>query len=135
LASLSLLVRFGVSSIVLLAWSRRSLGGITRLEIKQGLGLGLAGGVGLLFQMDAVSHTSASTAAFLTQCYCLLIPVFVACHKRIWPKGSLLLSCGMVIAGVAILSDFNWQEMQLGRGEAEAIIASIFFTAQILWLE
>lgn len=134
-ASLSLVVRFGISAVILLFWSMRTLRGVTRLELQQGVGLGLVGGVGLLIQMDAVNYTSASTAAFLTQCYCLFIPLFVACRKRSWPAKTLLLSCAMVIAGVAVLSKFNWGEMRLGRGEWEAIIASIFFTAQILWLE
>ncbi|MEO5803257.1 MAG: DMT family transporter [Verrucomicrobiota bacterium] len=134
-ASLSLIVRFGISALILLLWSARTLRGITRLELQQGIGLGLVGGIGLLIQMDAVNYTSASTAAFLTQCYCLFIPLFVAWRRRCWPKKTVALSCVMVVIGVAILSKFNWQQMRLGRGEWEAIIASVFFTAQILWLE
>jgi drug/metabolite transporter (DMT)-like permease len=134
-ASLSLVVRFGIAALVLLLWSLRTLHGITKNEWQQGIGLGLVGGLGLLFQMDAVNYTPASTAAFLTQCYCLFIPVFVACRKRCLPKTGILISCVMVVIGVAVLSRFNFREMHLGRGELEAIIASIFFTAQILWLE
>lgn len=134
-ASLSLVVRFGIAAVILLLWSMRTLHGITRRELQQGIGLGVVGGLGLLFQMDAVNYTSASTAAFLTQCYCLFIPVFVACRKRCLPKTRVLISCLMVVMGVAILSKFNFREMSLGRGEGEAIVASIFFTAQILWLE
>ena len=103
--------------------------------MEQGIGLGIVGGLGLLFQMDAVNYTSASTAAFLTQCYCLFIPVFVACRKRCLPKIGVAISCVMVVAGVAILSRFNFRQMHLGRGEWEAIVASMFFTVQILWLE
>ncbi len=134
-ASLSLVVRFGISGLILLLWSARTLHGMTRLELQQGIGLGLVGGVGLLFQMDAVNYTSASTAAFLTQCYCLFIPLFVACRSRCWPRKNLFVCSVMVVIGVAVLSRFDWQKMRLGRGELEAIIASIFFTAQILWLE
>ncbi len=134
-ASLSLVARFGISSLILLLWSVRTLPGMTRLEFQQGIGLGLVGGVGLLFQMDAVNYTSASTAAFLTQCYCLFIPVFVAIRNRCLPKKFVALSSILVVMGVAILSKFHWQEMRLGRGEWEAIVASMFFTAQILWLE
>jgi drug/metabolite transporter (DMT)-like permease len=134
-SSLSLVVRFGISSLLLILWSARTLHGITRLELQQGVGLGLVGGIGLLFQMDAINYTSASTAAFLTQCYCLFIPIFVACRTRCLPKKFVALSCVMVVIGVAILSKFNWQQMRMGRGELEAIVASVFFTAQILWLE
>jgi drug/metabolite transporter (DMT)-like permease len=134
-ASLSLVVRFGIASLLLFVWSWRTMRGTTRRELQQGIGLGVVGGIGLLFQMDAVNYTSASTAAFLTQCYCLFIPIFVACRKRCWPAKIVVLSCVMVVAGVAILSGFNWNELSFGRGEVEAIIASVFFTAQILWLE
>ncbi|MEO6035149.1 MAG: DMT family transporter [Verrucomicrobiota bacterium] len=135
LASLSLVVRFGFSTLILMAWSPCSLRVVNRRELEQGVLLGLVGGLGLLVQMDAVNYTSASTTAFLTQCYCLFIPVFLAFRKRRWPATSLLLNCAMVVAGVAILSQFNWREMRFGRGEWEAMIASLFFTAQILWLE
>jgi drug/metabolite transporter (DMT)-like permease len=134
-SALSLVIRFGISSVLLLLWSFRTFRGITRREFEQGIGLGIVGGLGLLFQMDAVNYTAASTAAFLTQCYCLFIPVFIACRKRCWPAKTLSLSCVMVVVGVAVLSKINLRELRLGRGEWEAIIASIFFTAQILWLE
>lgn len=134
-SALSLVVRFGFSALILVLWARRTLKGWTRRELEQGIFLGLAGGVGILIQMDAVNYTSASTTAFLTQSYCLFIPIYVAITKRIWPGKRLLLNCVMVVSGVAILSQFNWQQMRFGRGEAEAIIASVFFTAQILLLE
>lgn len=134
-SSLSLVIRFGVAALILFIWARRTLVGWTRRELEQAILLGLAGGVGILIQMDAVNYTSASTTAFLTQCYCLFIPVFVGLRKRIWPGKRLLLNLVMVVSGVAILSQFNWQNMRFGRGELEAIIASVFFTVQILGLE
>jgi drug/metabolite transporter (DMT)-like permease len=135
IASLSLAIRFGIAALILFLWSLRTLHKITRREAEQGVGLGIVGGLGLLFQMDAVNYTSASTAAFLTQCYCLFIPVFVACRKKCLPKIGVAISCVMVVIGVAVLSKFNFREMHLGRGEWEAIVASMFFTVQILWLE
>src|SRR5690348_2971115 len=94
-ASLSLVIRFGIAALILFLWSLRSLHRITKREMEQGIGLGIVGGLGLLFQMDAVNYTSASTAAFLTQCYCLFIPVFVACRKRCLPKIGVAISCVM----------------------------------------
>jgi len=41
----------------------------------------------------------------------------------------------MVIAGVAVLSDINWRELKIGRGEIETLLGSTIFTAQILWLQ
>jgi drug/metabolite transporter (DMT)-like permease len=135
LSAMSLMVRFGVAAVVIGMWGRGALRTMTRLEFKQGLVLGIFGGLGILFQMDGVLHTSASTSAFLTQCYCIFIPIYVAVRKRCWPSKILVLCCAMVMAGVAVLAHVNWSELTLGRGEAESILASIFFTGQILWLE
>ena len=135
ISALSLLVRFGVSWLALVIWQGQQWKNITRLEVWHGLGLGVFCALGILFQMDGVMHTAASTSAFLTQCYCIFIPVVVALHKRKLPSSILILCCGMVLAGVAILGNINWRELHLGRGELEAIWGSLFFTAQILWLE
>jgi drug/metabolite transporter (DMT)-like permease len=135
LSAMSLLLRFGIAAVVTAIFFARSVRTMTRLEFKQGMVLGLFGGIGILFQMDGVLHTSASTSAFLTQCYCIFIPIYVALRKRCWPSKVVVTSCAMVMFGVAFLANFNWSEMSLGRGEAESILASIFFTGQILWLE
>jgi drug/metabolite transporter (DMT)-like permease len=134
-SAMSLLLRFGVAAVVMGLCGVKSVRTITRLEFKQGLGLGLFGGLGILFQMDGVLHTTASTSAFLTQCYCIFIPIYVALRKRCWPSKIVVLSSAMVMGGVALLANFNWSELTLGRGEAESILASIFFTGQILWLD
>src|SRR5262245_12689665 len=69
ISATSLVLRFGLAALVLLLWNVRSIGKMTRFELWQGAGLGLFGGLGILFQMDGVMHTAASTSAFLTQCY------------------------------------------------------------------
>jgi len=135
LTSLSLLARFGVSALLVGLWLGKKSADVTRLEILQGAGLGAFGGLGILFQMDGVQHTAASTAAFLTQCYCVFIPVALAWHRRKIPAASLITGCVMVAAGVAVLANVDWRELRLGRGETESILGSILFTGQILWLE
>jgi drug/metabolite transporter (DMT)-like permease len=113
-----------------LAWR-----GVTRGELKQGLVIGLFASAGMLLQNDALQFTSASTSAFLTQFYAILIPVYVAVRARRNPGGRVWLSCALVLAGVAILGRFDWRELHLGRGEWETLLASVFFMGQILWLE
>jgi drug/metabolite transporter (DMT)-like permease len=135
LSAVGLTFRFGVAALLLLAWHWRTLRNVTWLELYQGLGLGFFGGIGLLCQMDGLAYTSASVSAFLTQFYCVVIPVFIAVQLRRWPSVAVAFACAMVLAGVAILSDFDWQAMQLGRGEAETLLGSIIFCGQILWLE
>jgi len=135
LASLVVVARFGIGAIVVLAFCARTLRTITRAEIWEGVGLAFFGGLGILFQMDGLAHTSASTSAFLTQFYCLLIPIWAAVTQRALPTFAVIVSSALVLAGAAILANFNLREMRIGRGEAETLIASTFFAGQILWLE
>ena len=81
-ACLTLAIRFGVASILMGLVCARSLRRLTVLEVEEGVGLGLLTSVGLILQMDGLAHTSASTSAFLTQFYCLLIPLWVAWRER-----------------------------------------------------
>src|SRR5437762_267854 len=135
IASLCVVYRFAAGAFILLLLSARTLKQTTRLELEQGLGLGLFAGIGILLQVDGMAYTAASTSAFLTQCYCLLIPIWVAWRERRPPSARVFVSCAMVVAGVAVLAKVDWQNLRPGRGELETIAASIIFTGQILWLE
>ena len=135
LAAVSVIGRFGVAALVLAVWRGRDFASFTRLEFWQGAGLGIFGGIGIVLQMDGVIHIAASTSAFLTQCYCVWVPVVLAWQRREWPSKTLALSCAMVMGGVAVLADLHASDLRLGRGEAETIVGSLFFTGQILWLE
>ena len=127
--------RFLLGSAVLLAVLGKKLGTFSRLEVRQGVLLGLAAGTGMLFQNDGLQFTSASVSAFLTQFYVVMIPVYVAARVRRWPAGLIWLCSGLVLAGVAVLGRFDPRALHLGRGEAETLLGSVFFMIQILLLE
>lgn len=128
-------VRFGIAAVLILAWSWRSVGTITRLEVWQGFGLGVCAGLGMLLQVDGLRYTSASSSAFLTQCGCLFLPWVVAVRDRKWPSGLLVICSIMAMGGVAVLADVDWRTFSMGRGEVETLMSSAIFTAQVLWLE
>lgn len=135
IASMTIVGRFSLAAIVMFALCWRTLRGLTRLEIWEGVGLGVFASAGLIFQMDGLAYTSASTSAFLTQFYCLTIPLFLAVRERAWPSGRVVASCLMVIAGVGVLAQINLRNFHIGRGELETLIGSTIFTGQILWLQ
>jgi len=122
----------------------RLLKGLTRKEWKQGTLLGFFGGAGLILQADALHYTSASVSAFLTQFYCILLPLWVCLRRREWPAGRLVAATLLVLGGITILSGLIrfredgsviMEHFSLGRGEWETMIAALFFTVQILLLE
>ena len=117
---------------VLLGARRRSF---TRLEVRQGLELGLFGGLGMLLQTDAQNYIAASTSAFFTQFTCVFVPLTVALRSRRMPSLLVSAACVLVMAGCAILSGVELGKIRLGRGEWETILGAALFTGQILCLE
>lgn len=134
--------RFALAAVIVWVWGWRRGGerddgarGIKRGEWVQGGVIGLFAAAGMLLQNDALHYTEASTSAFLTQFYAILIPVWVAWRHRTNPGARVWVCCVLVLAGVAILGRFDWREMRMGRGEWETLLSSLFFMGQILWLE
>ena len=134
-AGLTGFARFGIAALIMLFVARRTLARLTRSELWEGLGLGFFAGGGILLQTDGLGHTSASTSAFVTQAFCIFVPVFVALRDRVLPGARLFIAVLMMVLGISILSNFNPRDFRLGRGEAETLLAAVFFAGQILWLE
>ncbi len=132
--AMMLMPRYLIAAAVLALILGPAMRGITRLELRQGLWLGAFASLGMLFQADGLQFTEASTSAFLSQFYALLIPLWIAWRTRRNPGRWVWICCGLVLAGVSILGQFDWREMKLGRGESETLLASMFFMGQILTL-
>jgi drug/metabolite transporter (DMT)-like permease len=127
--------RFLIAALVLLVLLAPKLRTFTRRECKQGALIGVTSGIGMLFQNDGLQFTSASVSAFLTQFYAIMIPTWIALRSRRWPSRTVLTCSALVLAGVAILGRFDFQEMSFGRGELETLLSSVFFMMQIFLLE
>jgi drug/metabolite transporter (DMT)-like permease len=126
--------RFGFGAVMLLPFvvGRKRP---TRNEIHQGLILALWGGAGMWLQADSLAYTDASTSAFLTQAYCIFLPLWACLQTRKMPGRRVISATLMVIAGGAILSGIRPDHLKLGRGEIETLCAAFLFTFQILALE
>lgn len=133
-AAYTLAPRFLLAALILIAWRPRGWWRFTRGEVVQGGIIGLFASAGMLLQNDGLQFTAASTSAFLTQFYAIVIPVYLALRHRRNPGGVVWTCCLLVLAGVAILGGFDWQALRFGRGEAETLLSSMFFMGQILWL-
>jgi drug/metabolite transporter (DMT)-like permease len=130
----TLFPRFVLGTLVLGAVSWRAWRTLTRSEWRQGLGLGAFAMAGMAFQNDGLQFTSASTSAFLTQFYAIMIPIYLALRWRRSPPWMVWLCGVLALAGMAVLARLDWHDLKLGRGELETLISSVFFMGQILWL-
>ena len=135
LVSQSMAVRFSGATLAMLLICLGSLRRLTAAECKLGIGLGVFGGLGMLLQTAGLNHTLASTSAFLTQFYVLLIPITLALWHRRLPSPLVWVSCALVIAGMGVLCGVNWPDFKLGRGEWLTVLASVIFMGEILWLD
>lgn len=134
ITAMSLAPRFLLAAAVMLVLARSTLSNLTRLELRQGLLLGVSNALGMVLQVDGLQFTSASVSAFLTQFYAIMIPAVVALRARRSPPVLVWLCAGLVLAGVAILGRFDFRTLHLGRGEVETLLSSVFFMWQIFIL-
>jgi drug/metabolite transporter (DMT)-like permease len=134
-AGLTATVRFAAAGLIVALMNVKALRSFTWCEVWQGIGLGFFAAGGILLQMDGLSHTSASTSSFLTQGFCVVVPIIVAIRDRKIPGARVLVALVILLAGVSVLSNFDFKTLRLDRGELETLIAAIFFGGQIVWLE
>jgi len=133
--AMMLMPRFVIAAVVLALILGRGVRSITPSEWKQGLTLGAFAVLGMVLQADGLQYTEASTSAFLSQFYAILIPLWMAVRWRRNPGALVWVCVSLVLVGGGILGQFDWRELHLGRGETETLIASVFFMGQILTLE
>jgi len=127
------MARFGLAALVMLPFAARAR--LTRKELKQGAWLAVWGGLGMALQAWGLGHTKASTSAFLTQAYCVFLPLLACLRMRSLPGGKIIIATLLVLAGGAILSGINPGDLSIGKGEAATLAAAFIFTFQILTLE
>ena len=106
-----------------------------RKELIQGIWLGAWGGLGMALQAWGLNYTEASTSAFLTQAYCVILPLVACLRTRRAPTAKVIIATALVIVGGAILSGVKPGELKIGKGEAATLAAAFVFTFQILTLE
>lgn len=137
ISSWCLALRFLLAALLLAGWCAWTgqLWGWTRKEFSQAVGLGVFTAGGMLLQMDGLSYTSASTSSFISQIYCVFLPLFFAIRGHGLPRWPVTVGGILVLLGIAILADVNPLHFTLGRGEIETLAAALLFTGQILWAD
>jgi drug/metabolite transporter (DMT)-like permease len=117
---------FGALALCLVVRAR-----LTREEVLQGALIGGFAAIGHVLQTDGLSFTEASTSAFLTQGYVVVLPLLSAIEAQRWPERRVGIAVTLNLLGLAILARFDPRTMTLGRGEAETLLAACAFAGQI----
>jgi drug/metabolite transporter (DMT)-like permease len=131
IAAQNLAPRFAVGVILLVAVYGFRVLQLGRTEWLQAGVMASCSIAGCMFQLDGMQFTTASVAAFITQFFVVLIPIWAALANRRWPRGPVYCSVLLVVLGLGLLAGVDWRTMQLGRGETEMIIAAVFFSVML----
>ena len=131
-AATTVVLRFGLGAMLL---ALSSYSRPTKDELVQGCSMAVFSAAGMLLQMDALNFSSASTSAFLTQGYIVILPLVAALSGRAWPPLKTLVCVCLSTLGLGLLSGFDWVSLRFGRGENETLLAACAFAGQILLLD
>jgi drug/metabolite transporter (DMT)-like permease len=128
------LASLGIFLISVIIYKKNALK-ITRAEFIQSILLTLTGGSAVLLQMYSLRITQASTSAFLTQAYCMLIP-----WLSWWRRGSKInsrtfVATLLVLISLKLITGFSLSSLEMGRGEILTLVAAFLFSFQILCFE
>lgn len=128
------MARFGLAALVMapfLAHKRPR-----RAEVVQGAWLALWGGLGMGLQAwGLMKETEASTSAFLTQAYCVILPLIACLKTRRAPTPRVIAATLMVVVGGAVLAEIDPKTLKIGEGDLATLAGAFIFTFQILTLE
>jgi len=125
-------LRFATAAIAVGVLSLRSLRGLTRLELKAGVMIGVAIAFGYSLQTWGLQSISSSKSAFITAMYVPLVPLLQwLCLGRM--PG--LMSCvGILLAfiGLILLAGPDGNLLALGAGEIITLAGALAIAAEII---
>lgn len=125
-------VRFAMAAVAVGVLCVRSLRGLTRLELKAGMVIGIAIALGYSLQTWGLQSIPSSKSAFITAMYVPLVPLLQwLCLGRM--PG--LMSCvGIVLAfiGLIFLAGPNGDLLALGQGELITLASAVAIAAEII---
>lgn len=125
-------VRFAMAAVAVGVLCARSLRGLTRLELKAGIVIGIAIALGYSLQTWGLQSIPSSKSAFITAMYVPLVPLLQwLCLGRM--PG--LMSCvGIVLAfiGLIFLAGPNGDLLALGQGELITLASAVAIAAEII---
>ncbi|MEO3989105.1 DMT family transporter [Pseudocitrobacter cyperus] len=125
-------VRFAMAAVAVGLLCARSMRGLTRLELKAGVVIGVAIALGYSLQTWGLQSIPSSKSAFITAMYVPLVPLLQwLCLGRM--PG--LMSCvGIVLAfiGLIFLAGPNGDLLAMGAGEWITLASAVAIAAEII---
>ncbi|MDD2052041.1 DMT family transporter [Pseudomonas putida] len=125
-------LRFFAATVFVGLLSARQLSGLTRLELKAGVFIGVAITLGYGLQTIGLQTIPSSQSAFITALYVPLVPLLQ--WLVLGRRPGLMPSLGIMLAfaGLVLLTGPQGAKLGLGRGEIATLIGALAIAAEII---
>ena len=135
-------LRFPLGALFYLVLTFRSQSGYTKEDIKVGFVTGSLAGIGMIFQFIGLMYVYPSVSGFLTALSVITLPIAESVLMKKGVSWKLWLACLLALGGLVVMSlgaggsgsSVKSEAPFPFFGEALTVLASLFFTAQILLL-
>ena len=125
-------LRFAAAAIIVALCSLNILRGLTALELKAGVAIGVTIMLGYGLQTVGLQTIPSSQSAFITALYVPFVPLlqWLVLGRR--PGLMPTLGIGLAFAGLVLLSGPNGASLEFSPGEIATIISAVAIAAEII---
>ena len=108
--------------------------GMTKLELKAGLKVGIFNFIGFLFQAIGAMYTTPSNSSFLTTTSVVMVPFMVWVAYKVKPTIKNFISIGICLIGMGILTGIFGTAFVLNIGDVYTLVGAFFFGLSVVAL-
>ncbi len=125
-------LRFATAALAVGLLSVKSLRGLTRLELKAGVSIGIAIALGYSLQTWGLQTIPSSKSAFITAMYVPLVPLLQwLCLGRM-PGLMSWIGVALAFIGLVFLAGPDGNLLAMGQGEIITLIGAVAIAAEII---
>lgn len=125
-------LRFATAALAVGLLSIKSLRGLTRLELKAGVSIGIAIAFGYILQTWGLQTIPSSKSAFITAMYVPLVPLLQwLCLGRM-PGLMSWIGVALAFIGLVFLAGPEGNVLQMGQGEIITLLGAVAIAAEII---
>lgn len=124
--------RFGIAAAVMFLINPKAIINLPRKHKIHGVYLGMALGVGFIFQLIGLSQTTATASAFITGLFVVLTPILAGILLKEPIEKMVWLAVLITTVGLGLLALKGWA---MGLGEILTLACAFFFALHIIGLD
>lgn len=125
-------LRFGLAALLLGAFSWRHLRGLTAIELRGGVLIGVAVFFGYSLQTIGLREISSSASAFYTAMYLPMVPLLQIILFRTLPRLQAWIGVALACAGMLLLSKPDGASLVIGHGAVLTMAGALAMAFEIL---